>query len=59
MYEERYRQAINKTNRLTGILQGWIAYARELSEVRALQVHAIPSPIRLKTVPLFFSGHQE
>ncbi len=37
-YEDRYSKAVAKANRLTTLLQGWVAYAKELSEARLLQV---------------------
>jgi hypothetical protein len=37
-YEDRYLKAVGKATRLQTILDGWVNYAQELSQVRQLQV---------------------
>ena len=37
-YEDRYLKAVGKAARLQTILDGWVNYAQELSQVRQLQV---------------------
>ena len=39
-YEERYEKAVARGERLAALVSGWVAYAKRMSEVRALQAES-------------------